>query len=102
FVANLLAPERYCMPALKLNFPHQLGRDVAQTRLRGLLEKVKARHGDKVSDLRESWTDNVLHFGFRTFGFNVEGVVMVDDSEVRLDGQIPFAAVMFKGKIEQE
>jgi hypothetical protein len=90
------------MPALKLNFPHQLGREVAQTRLRGLLDKVKARHGDKVSDLRESWAENVLNFGFRTYGFNVEGVVTVDDSEVRLDGQIPFAAVMFKGKIEQE
>ncbi len=75
------------MPALKLNFPHQLGREEAQNRLRGLLEKVKARHGDKFSDLRESWVNNVLNFGFRTYGFNIDGNVTVDDSEVRLDGR---------------
>lgn len=90
------------MPALKMNFPHQLGRDEALSRLKGLLEKVKQRHGDKVSNLQESWVDNVLNFGFSTYGFNVQGNVNVEDNEVKLDGQIPFAAMMFKGKIEQE
>jgi hypothetical protein len=90
------------MPALKLNFPHQLGRQTAQERLQGLLEKVKNRHGAKISNLRESWVDNVLDFGFTTYGFNVQGFVTVDENEVKLDGQIPFAAMLFKGKIEQE
>jgi hypothetical protein len=89
------------MPALKMNFPHQLGRQTAQERLHTLLAKVKHRYGDQVSNLRESWTDNVLDFGFSTYGFGIQGNVTVDENEVRLDGQIPFAAMMFKGKIEQ-
>jgi hypothetical protein len=89
------------MPALKMNFPHQLGRQTAQERLHTLLAKVKHRYGDQVSNLRESWSDNVLDFGFSTYGFGIQGNVTVDENEVRLDGQIPFAAMMFKGKIEQ-
>jgi putative polyhydroxyalkanoic acid system protein len=93
--------ERPRMPALKMNFPHQLGQSTAQQRLQGLLEKVKSRYGDQISNLRESWVDNVLDFGFTTYGFAINGKVFVEDNDVRLDGQIPFAAMMFKGKIEQ-
>ena len=89
------------MPALKMNFPHQLGRQTAQDRLHTLLAKVKHRYGDQVSNLRESWSDNVLDFGFSTYGFGIQGNVTVEENEVRIDGQIPFAAMMFKGKIEQ-
>ena len=89
------------MPALKMNFPHQLGSQTAQERLQTLLAKVKHRYGEQVSNLRESWSDNVLDFGFSTYGFGIQGKMTVEENEVRLDGQIPFAAMMFKGKIEQ-
>jgi hypothetical protein len=85
-----------------MSFPHQLGRQAAQERLQSRLIKLKERHGDKFSNLRESWADNVLDFGFTTFGFKIQGKVTVEDNALNLDGQIPFAALMFKGKIEQE
>jgi hypothetical protein len=88
------------MPSLKLSFPHQLGQEEAVARLKSLLTKVKDKYQDQVSDLQESWNDNTLSFSFRTYGFNVNGDVVVQPSEVQLDGQIPFAAMMFKGKIE--
>jgi hypothetical protein len=89
------------MPALRMTFPHQLGRQVAQERLQTRLEKLLDRYGSQVSNLRQSWTDNVLDFGFTTYGFGVQGNVTVDENEVRVESQIPFAAMMFKGKIEQ-
>ncbi|MEX2138488.1 MAG: polyhydroxyalkanoic acid system family protein [Pirellulales bacterium] len=89
------------MPALKMSFSHQLGRQTAQERLQTRLEKLLDRYGSQVSNLRQSWTDNVLDFGFTTYGFGIQGNVTVEENEVRLDGQIPFAAMMFKGKIEQ-
>jgi len=88
------------MPALKLTFPHQLGQAEAATRLHGLLARVKEKYQDQVSDLKETWNDNTLSFSFSTYGFQVSGDVIVQDSEVVLDGQIPFAAMMFKGRIE--
>jgi hypothetical protein len=90
------------MPALKMTFPHQLGQEAARQRLHERLEKLKERHGAKLSNFRESWNDNMLDFGFTTYGFNIQGNVKVDENEIKLDGQIPFAAMMFKGKIEQE
>jgi hypothetical protein len=88
------------MPSLKLEFPHNLGQQEAIDRLKTLLTKVKNKYQDQVSDLQESWTDNTLTFGFSTYGFKIGGNVVVEPDEVKLDGQIPFAAMMFKGKIE--
>jgi hypothetical protein len=88
------------MPSLKLEFPHNLGQQEAIDRLKTLLTKVKNKYQDQVTDLQESWTDNTLNFGFSTYGFKINGNVVVEPNEVKLDGQIPFAAMIFKGKIE--
>src|SRR5687768_5684952 len=90
------------MPALKMSFPHQLGRQAAQDRVVDRLAKLKERHGGKFNITQETWVENVLDFVFSTYGMQIKGKVTVDDNEVKLDGQIPFAAMMFKGKIEQE
>jgi hypothetical protein len=88
------------MPALKLSFSHQLGQEEAIARLTSLLARVKQKYQDQVSDLQESWNDNVLTFGFSTYGFKVSGNVSVLPDQVQLDGQIPIAAMIFKGRIE--
>lgn len=90
------------MPKMNLAIPHTLGQARAAERLRGFVTRVKERHGDRVKDLEEEWSDNCLKFGFTTYGFRLRGTVTVEESQVRLDGELPFAASMFKGKIEQE
>lgn len=89
------------MPSVKVNVSHELGQDEALNRLRGFLEKVKQRYQNQVSDLQESWVENALDFAFKTYGFHIKGRMTVEPADVKLDGQIPFAAMMFKGKIEQ-
>jgi len=81
--------------------PHSLGKLEALERLKGFLTKVKERHHDKVSNLQEDWQDNKLAYSFSTYGFSVKGDVVVEENEVRLNSQLPMAAMMFKGKIEQ-
>ncbi len=88
------------MPSLKLTYPHQLGQEEAVARLKNLLSRVKDKYQAQVSDLHETWNGNTLNFSFSTYGFKVAGDVIVGPSEVQLDGQIPIAAMMFKGKIE--
>jgi hypothetical protein len=88
------------MPSLQFTYPHQLGQAEATERLKHLLDRVREKYQDQVSDLKQSWNENTLTFGFSTYGFKVSGDVVVEPSEVRLDAQIPFAAMMFKGKIE--
>ena len=89
------------MPSMKLAVPHHLGQEAATARLKGFLTKVKEHYASQVSNLQESWTDNTLTFGFTTYGFKVAGTMTVEPEQVVVDGQLPFAALMFKGKIEQ-
>jgi hypothetical protein len=89
------------MPSLKMTVPHQLGQEEAVTRLKGFLDRVKQRYQNQVSDLEETWLENVLDFAFKTYGFHIKGRMVVEPEDVKFDGQIPFAAMMFKGKIEQ-
>jgi hypothetical protein len=90
------------MPKLSVSIPHTLGQETATVRLQGILEKMKERFQGQISDLEESWQGNVLNFGFKTFGFAIKGTMDVQPSEVKVDADLPFAAMMFKGKIEQE
>jgi hypothetical protein len=89
------------MPSIKFSVPHNLGQEVAVARLTDLIDRIKSRYGDQVSDLQEQWQGPVLAFGFKTYGFNVTGRMTVQPASVDFDCQIPLAALMFKGKIEQ-
>ena len=89
------------MPSLTITAPHSLGTEEATSRLKAFFTKLKERHGDKLSNLEESWSDNNLAYSFSTYGFNIKGDVAVEPNEVKVNGVLPFAAMMFKGKIEQ-
>jgi len=89
------------MPSVSMTVPHAMGQEQATERLKGFLDLVKDRYQDKVSDLTQSWQDNKLTFGFSTFGFKISGDMNVEPTEVKLNATIPFAAMIFKGQIEQ-
>ena len=99
---NILLPgrNRPCR-ACKSPFHINWGRKKRVCASRASLGKVKHRYQNQVSDLQETWTDNSVHFGFKTYGFTVSGQMAVEPAEVRFDAKIPLAAMMFKGKIEQ-
>lgn len=89
------------MPSLTIAVPHGLTAEEAKERLQSLFTKIKEKYGDQVSNLEESWDGNKLAYAFSTFGFNIKGDMNVEPNEVQVNGSIPFAAMMFKGKIEQ-
>jgi hypothetical protein len=41
-----------------------------------------------------------MNFSFSTFGFKIAGALEAADQMVTVRGDLPFAAAMFKGKIE--
>lgn len=89
------------MPKFSTNVPHTLGKDKAKARLEGLLSKVTQVYGDQVSNLEQEWAADTLTFAITTYGFKIDGQLDVREEDVQLDGNLPFAAAMFKGKIEQ-
>ena len=89
------------MPSLKVSVEHDLGREAAAERLRRFLEGVKSQYEDKLSHLEEEWDEFRGSFKISAMGIKSEGAVTIEEKEVRVDGKIPIAAVIFKGKIEE-
>jgi hypothetical protein len=85
-----------------LEVPHKLSADEAKSRLERFIETLQAKFGEKVSDLHQAWSGNTLTFAFKTFGFKIAGAIDSLDNKLDVSGDIPFAAMMFKGKIETE
>lgn len=89
------------MPTLSVTVPHNRNPEEVAERLRGLLERALERNQDKIQNLVQEWNGNNLTFSFKTFGFDVGGNMQVEPQAVKVDAKLPFAAMMFKGKIEQ-
>jgi hypothetical protein len=85
------------MPRLSMQIPHNLGRDEATRRIKESLAKVR----DLVTELDEQWQGNKLTFHFKAMGFKVGGEMLVADTMVHVDLDLPLPAMMVKGKIEE-
>jgi len=90
------------MPSLSMSVAHQLGAAEAVERIKSFATKLKEKYDGQYKDLDENWTDNLLQFGLTTMGMKLKGNMQVEDNEVQVNGDLPFAAMMFKGRIEKE
>ena len=90
------------MPKFGVRVPHTLTKDEARSRLERFVEVIEQKYAAKVSDLQQSWDGDTLKFHFKTYGIALDGGITVADNELNLAGDLPFAAMMFKGKIESE
>ena len=88
------------MPKFGVRVPHTLTKDEARSRLERFIEMIQAKFADKVSDMTQSWEGDMLRFHFKTYGIPLDGGITVAEKELNLAGDLPFAAMMFKGKIE--
>jgi len=88
------------MPEFKTEIPHTLGQQAAAERLKGFVDAIRERYKDQVSAVQGEWKDpHTLEFGLTTFGITISGQLNIQEELVRVTGQIPIAALMFKGKI---
>lgn len=88
------------MPSLEMSIPHKLSQEEAKRRIEDLLPKMKSDFAGQIKDLKEEWNGNTGRFSFTVMGFAVSGTLTVNESTVDLDGNLPFAASFFKGKIK--
>lgn len=89
------------MPGFQTEVTHDLGQAAAVEKLKGFLDQVKERYPKEISEIQGTWSENVLSYEFTTFGIKVDGTLTVEDDTVRMEGNLPFAAMMFKGKISE-
>ena len=88
------------MPEFSADVPHTLGQAVAAEKLNGFVDGVRNRYKDQVSSVEGEWLDpHTLQFGLTSFGITINGRLEVEEEVVKIRGQLPFSALMFKGKI---
>lgn len=87
------------MSSLNLNIPHNLSKEEALAKIKNLLTNLKQEHKDMISDVHENWQDNKGNFSFKAKGFNLAGDIVVNDSNVQINSDLPFAVSFFKGAI---
>jgi hypothetical protein len=90
------------MPKIQVSVPHRLSQEEAKARISKLIAESRTKFGGQVSDLREAWKGNVDEFSFSAMGFTVDGRLDVQPAEVKIDVNLPWAALPFKGKVETE
>jgi Putative polyhydroxyalkanoic acid system protein (PHA_gran_rgn) len=85
---------------LNISVPHNLPRDEVLRRLQWFIADTKTRYFHRIQSFEESWNGNIGTLRVSGMGQNVEGTVTVNPSDVTVQGHLPFAAVMFRGRIE--
>jgi len=88
------------MPKFNVTVPHTLSHQEAADRLNRFIEILRDKFKGQVTDLDQSWDAGALAFRFKTFGIPLSGKIVVAEDKLAVDGDLPFTAIMFKGKIE--
>lgn len=89
------------MPSLSLTIPHALGQDEALTRMKKETQSALESFGDKIKDFQQDWNENRVDFSFSAMSFSIKGDMEVNHDNLAVSAQLPMAAFMFKGMIEQ-
>ena len=85
---------------MKVIVDHVLPKQEAKTRISKLIEELKTEHRDKISDEYENWNGDSADFGFKVSGMKITGKLIIRDSDVEINGKLPFLAIPFKSQIE--
>lgn len=82
---------------------HTIHREVVVTRLRGFSDHMRKEVPVEVTEVIEDWDrEGNLTFSFKAMGFRVSGSMVTCESKVTVIGTIPFAALPFRGAIENQ
>jgi hypothetical protein len=82
---------------------HSIERDEAVSRLKGFSNRMREDVPVEVTELVETWDESGnLSFAFKALGFTISGSVITCHESVTIVGNLPFAALPFRGAIENQ
>lgn len=91
------------MASFNVVVDHGSEREIVISQLQDFSQRIRSDMPVEVSDVQESWDANGnLLFSFQALGFSVSGTVMTCDVQVKVSGKLPFAALPFRGAIENQ
>ena len=87
------------MPTVSVAVPHHGDPDEVATKVRDMLEEtVKEFQGQNFA---ADWSGRSATLKFTSLGFPITAAINVDETQVAIDIDLPMAAMMFKGRVEE-
>jgi hypothetical protein len=80
---------------------HQLGAAAAQSRLQDFITQMKTQYADTIDSMEGTWNDNDLTFELTAMGMQVSGTLTVSDDVIEIQGTMPFALSLMRGRMEK-
>lgn len=91
------------MPSFNVEVLHTIDPATAATRLRTFSDRIRADLPGEVKQLKESWDEaGNLDFSFYALGFTIKGRMENRAGCVHVTGNLPFAALPFRGTLEKQ
>ena len=91
------------MPKFNVSVPHSMEQQLAVRKLQGFSDKVRESASVELTDVTEEWDDEGnLTFSFKAMGMKISGNMQTNQDHVVVNGDLPFAAAMFRGAIENQ
>lgn len=85
---------------MKIEVPHQLSKDEAREKIKSLLGDLKEKYSGQVKNVEENWTDYRNDFKLGIGPLSTNGNIVVEDSNIQIDLEIPLFASMYKNQIK--
>ena len=87
------------MPIVSVSVPHNQNPDDVVKSAQPHIEKLV--DGFEGRDLEMEWNGHNAEFVFTSLAFKIKGTVAVDNEKIAVDVDLPFAAIMFKDKVQK-
>ena len=87
------------MPKVAVSVPHNSDPDDVVQQAQPYIQKlVDDFQGE---DLQLEWSGRTAEFSFKSLAFSIKGDVAVEEDKIAVSVDLPFAAMMFKDKVEK-
>lgn len=91
------------MPKFNVNVPLEIDRTEAIKKLKSFMEAARKDSPVELTDVEENWDDSGnLNFAFSAMGFRIAGEMVTEVQQVLVKGDLPFAALPFRGALETQ
>jgi len=87
------------MPKITVKVPHQQNPDELAAKIKPALEKTV--NDFQGHDLVMDWTGNAADFRFQSLAFSITGRLAIEPTDVVVEIDLPFAAMMFKDQVQK-
>ena len=85
-----------------VNVPHQHTRLEARTRIDQGFDKVQSQIAGKGITVDQTWTGDRMDFVAGAMGQRITGNLVVEDSQVRIEVDLPWMLKALSGKVQEQ